>query len=207
MIDFSQTQIRKLDGGLLLVFRELLARRQASAVARQLGLSPSAISHALSRLRDVFGDPLFVRRSHGLEPTQRALELGPRIEALLGDIARTVGAEPAFDPALSRRRFRLAVADPIGSLIGPRLVDAFRQAAPLATFSIRPAFLDVAQRAVQRGEVDVSLGVFRQTPTGLAAVPLYEDDYCVIARQGHPQAQGKVGGVGTQQGRIKHGCG
>src|SRR5579871_3551373 len=117
MDEFDQLQIRKLDGGLLLVFRELLARRQASAVARHLGLSPSSISHALTRLRDLFGDPLFIRRSHGLEPTRRALELSPRIEALVEAIGQSVSGEPAFDPAVSRRRFRIACADPIESLI------------------------------------------------------------------------------------------
>jgi hypothetical protein len=74
MSDFNLNQIRRLDGGLLLVFRELLRTRRASAVAQRLGLSPSAISHALNRLRDLFGDPLFIRRPHGFEPTRRAEE-------------------------------------------------------------------------------------------------------------------------------------
>ena len=190
MPEFNQLNIRKVDGGLLLVFRELLVRRQASAVARQLGLSPSAISHALVRLRDLFGDPLFVRRSHGLEPTRRALELAPRIEALLEAIGETISAEPAFDPAVSRRRFKLAYADPIGSVVGPGLVAAFRAEAPNATFSVRPAFLDRALRSVRRGDVDVALGSFRQLPAGLEATTLYEEDYCVIARQGHPAITG-----------------
>src|ERR1700753_4419677 len=112
MTEFDQLQIRKLDGGLLLIFRELLARRQASAVARQLGLSPSAISHALTRLRDVFGDALFVRRSHGLEPTRRALEIGPRIEALIAAMGEAVAGEAGFDPALTPRRFQIGSAQP-----------------------------------------------------------------------------------------------
>src|ERR1700744_6714936 len=98
MNEFDSVQIRKLDGGLLLIFRELMARRRASDVAQHLGLSPSAISHALGRLRDLFGEPLFIRRSHGLEPTQRALELAPRIDALLDLMGETVSAERGFDP-------------------------------------------------------------------------------------------------------------
>ena len=186
MTEFDQLQIRKLDGGLLLIFRELLARRRASAVANQLGLSPSAVSHALARLRDVFGNPLFIRRSHGLEPTQRARELGPRIEGLIEAIGQTMSGEASFDPRVSRRRFRLAVADPIGTVIGPALVNLFRDEAPLATFSMRPAFLEQALRAVRRGEVDVALGLFNQIPPAFVATTLYVEEYCVIARQGHP---------------------
>src|ERR1700681_3506923 len=104
MSNIDTVNIRRLDGGLLLVFRGLLRRRQTTAVARELGLSQSAVSHALTRLRDLFGDPLFIRRSHGLEPTQRALELGPRIEALINAIGEAVSAETGFDPARSRRR-------------------------------------------------------------------------------------------------------
>ncbi|MBS0410897.1 MAG: LysR family transcriptional regulator, partial [Proteobacteria bacterium] len=77
MAEFDLNKIRRLDGTLLLVMRELLRRRQAQAAAARLGLSASAVSHALGRLRDLFEDPLFIRRPHGLEPTRRALELGP----------------------------------------------------------------------------------------------------------------------------------
>ncbi|MGH7022988.1 MAG: LysR substrate-binding domain-containing protein [Caulobacteraceae bacterium] len=190
MSEFDNSQIRKLDGGLLLIFRELLVRRQARAVADQLGLSPSAISHALARLRDLFDDPLFVRRSHGLEPTRRALELGPRIEALIETIGQTVSGEPAFVPGETRRRFKIACAAPMDSLIGPALVQTFRDEAPHATFSTRYAVLERALRAVRRGDVDVALGVFRALPPAFAAVRLFDDDYCVIARHGHPLVSG-----------------
>ena len=192
MNEFDQSQIRKLDGGLLLIFRELLLRRRASEVAQHLGLSPSAISHALVRLRDTFGQPLFIRRSHGLEPTQKALELGPRIEALLTLMGETLSADIGFDPLRSRRRFRIACPDDIASLIGVRLVDTFARAAPAAHFATRWAILDRALRAVRRGEVDLALGVFRQIPAGLVATPLYDDDYCVIARRGHPTVDGAI---------------
>ena len=192
MNEFDQSQIRKLDGGLLLIFRELLLRRRASEVAQHLGLSPSAISHALARLRDVFGQPLFVRRAHGLEPTHKALELGPRIEALLTLMGETLSADTGFDPMRSRRRFGIACAEEVASLIGVGMVRSFAAAAPRANFAVRWAILDRALRAVRRGEVDVALGVFRQIPAGLIATPLYDDEYCVIARQGHPTIQGSV---------------
>jgi len=186
MADLTEMQIRKVDGGLLLVFRELLRRRRATQVADHLGLSPSAISHALTRLRDVFGDPLFIRRSHGLEPTQRAIELGPRIEALIDAIGLAVSNDAAFDPAASRRRFRIACPDEVASLVGDRLVEIFRREAPGANVSMRRAVLDRALRAVRRGEADVAIGVFDQVPAGFKTEVLYDDEYCVIARADHP---------------------
>lgn len=192
MNEFNSVQIRKLDGGLLLIFRELMARRRASDVAQHLGLSPSAISHALGRLRDLFGEPLFIRRSHGLEPTQRALELAPRIERLLGLIDEMVSADSGFDPAASRRRFRIAGPEDIASLIAEPLIAAFRREAPRAMFSTRWAILDRALRAVHRGEADVALGVFTAIPAGLSSQPLFDDEQCVIARKGHPRVDGSL---------------
>jgi DNA-binding transcriptional LysR family regulator len=192
MDDFDQLDIRKIDGGLLLVFRELLLRRRATAVADRLGLSPSAISHSLGRLRDLFGDPLFIRRSHGLEPTQRAIELGPRIEALIGAIAQTLSDDTAFDPSRSRRRFRIVCPPEVASLAGDRLVEAFRRDAPHASVSTRWAILERALRAVRRGEADLAVGVFDRIPRGFEGRPLYEDEYCVVARQDHPAVRGAV---------------
>lgn len=192
MAEFDALQIRKVDGGLLLIFHELLLRRRASAVADRLGLSPSAISHSLTRLRDAFGDPLFIRRAHGLEPTQRAIELGPKIEAMIALLGEAVSGDARFDPAESHRRFRIVCADHIATLTAPPLVEVFRREAPNATFSARPAYLNQALRAVRRDEADIALGVFDQVPRGLVSRLLFEDEYCVIARAGHPAVAGKV---------------
>ncbi len=192
MAEFDQLQIRKVDGGLLLIFRELLLRRRATDVAERLGLSPSAISHALTRLRELFGDPLFIRRSHGLEPTQRAKELGPAVEALLGQIQTAVAGDAVFDPARTRRRFRIACPDDIVSLFGQSLIETFAREAPEATFATRPVFLERALRAVRRGEADIALGVFGPLSRAFAGRPLYRDEYCVIAREGHPTVRGVV---------------
>ena len=130
MSDFDIIDIRRLDGTLLLVFRELLIHRQATEVARRVGLSQSAVSHALGRLRELFDDPLFIRRSHGLEPTRRALELGPQIDVLIDLAGTTLSSKAGFEPARSRRRFNLAGPEFVTSIIGARLVEIFRREAP-----------------------------------------------------------------------------
>src|SRR5262245_57347684 len=111
MSNIEGIDIRKLDGNLLLVFRELSRTRRTTEAARRLGLTQSTVSHALARLRDLFADPLFVRRSHGLEPTQRAQELAPRIDSLIDMASTLVARGGGFDPASSQRRFVLAAPE------------------------------------------------------------------------------------------------
>lgn len=202
MIDISSNDIRKLDGGLLLIFRGLLRRRRTTAVARELGLSQSAVSHALTRLRDLFDDPLFVRRSHGLEPTQRALELMPRIDALIDRLGDMLKRHETFNPAESERRFMLSAPEFITSMIGARLVNTFRRLAPKASFVVDFISPDLALEALRRGEIDVALGPFGPLPNGFVSEMIFTDRYCVAARRGHAELKGRISAA--QYAKIGH---
>lgn len=192
MNEFDINHVRRLDGALLLVFHELLQRRKAAEVADVLGLSPSAVSHALTRLRDLFDDPLFIRKPHGLAPTRRALELGPQVEALIKLADATLGRDQSFDPAVSTRAFTIAAPEFVTDLIGAPLIAALKKAAPRVMFSV--SFLPQAQalEALRRGEVDLALGRFGPALAGFEAELLYEDHYCVAARKGHPRIRGEI---------------
>jgi DNA-binding transcriptional LysR family regulator len=192
MSEFDFNKIRRLDGTLLLVLRELLRRRRASEVALRLGLSASAVSHALARLRDLFEDPLFIRRPHGLEPTRRALELGPRIEALLDLTAAALATEGGFDPARSDRWFTFSSSEYVTVLIGARLLESLRTTAPGVAFTVHTLVQDRALDAVRRGEIDLAMGRFGPPGPGLTVETLFEDTYCVVARKGHPRVKGAV---------------
>jgi DNA-binding transcriptional LysR family regulator len=192
MTDIDLDDIRRLDGGLLLVFRGLLRRRRTTAVAQELGLSQSAVSHALTRLRDLFGDPLFLRRPHGLEPTRRALELGPRIEALIDRIGEALRRDAGFTPANSRRRFVISAPEFVTALIGAALVNVFRDSAPHASFAIDFLAHDRALAALRRGEIDLALGRFDALPPDCTAETIYTDEYCVAARRRHPRLKGRI---------------
>src|ERR1700730_1726310 len=104
--DIDQIKLRRLDFSMLLIFRDLVRLQKTTVVAAQLGLSQSAISHALSRLRDLFNDPWFIRRPNGLEPTLRAMELLPKIETILRVTQDALAMPSQFDPAASTRSFR-----------------------------------------------------------------------------------------------------
>lgn len=192
MSDFDLNKIRRLDGGLLLVFRELLRTRRAGAVAERLGLSPSAISHALNRLRDLFDDPLFIRRPHGFEPTRRAEELGPRIEALIELSGRTLTRDAGFDPARSTRYFRFAAPEFVTALIGAELINRLRDAAPQVIFTVSFQGEEDVFRALRKGEIDFGIGRFGAVRPGFSQEPLFEDHYCAVARRGHPRIDGTI---------------
>src|ERR1700728_509826 len=174
MADIDQLDIRRIDGGLLLVFRELCRRGRTTAVAAHLGLSQSAVSHALGRLRDLFGDPLFLRKPHGLVPTQRALELAPRIEALIDLMGAAVRPAPGFDPALSSRWFRLAATEYAHEAIGGKLVGLTRGAGFGGGFMFQFMRGYRALDALRRGQLDLVLGRFEQLPAGFAGEALYQ---------------------------------
>ena len=192
MSDIDDDDIRRLDGGLLLVFRELCRRGQTTAVAAHLGLSQSAVSHALARLRDIFRDPLFLRRPHGLEPTARAVSLAPRVEALIELMGASLRPAPGFDPAASSRRFHIVATEYAAESLATSLTGPMRAAAPRAAFILQFARAYVALDALRRGQVDLALGRFDSLPPDFVGEALFEDDYCVAARQGHPLIQGDV---------------
>jgi DNA-binding transcriptional LysR family regulator len=143
MSDIDFIKVRRLDLTMLLVFAETLTHRKLTVVAKQMGLTQSAISHNLGRLRDVFGDPLFLRRPQGVEPTARALELEPKVRAILALAGDTLKPITTFDPSSERRSFRIGALDYHGVVFGPGLCRMFEKESSAST---------LIMRAVARGE-------------------------------------------------------
>ena len=192
MSDIDLNKLRRLDGSLLLVFRELLRTGRASIVAERLGLSQPAISHALTRLRDLFEDPLFVRRPHGLEPTRRAQELGPQVEALINLAGQALTPDSGFDPATSDRIFRIAAPEFVTALIGAELINRLRLVAPGVAFAIDHMSEEDVYRPLRLGSGEFAIGRFGAARPGYTVEPFLEDQWCAVARQGHPQLDGTL---------------
>lgn len=182
----NRIDIRRIDFGLLLVFSAVMRHRKATVAAEQLGLTQSSISHALGRLRDVFGDPLFLRRPAGLEPTQRALELEPEIRALLDMADRLVHPERRFEPAEAEGVVRIGASDYAGALVIPALAERLRIDAPGLVLSVRALVRREAADALAAGDLDVALGFFFNQGPGIVTERLFEDGYAVVARPDHP---------------------
>ncbi len=118
MMNLKDAQLRRLDMTLLLVFDEAIATGKLSAAASRLGLTQSAISHAIKRLREIFDDELFVRTPRGVQPTTRALALRAPLSEALRLLGCAVG-HASFDPARDERVFRIAASDYETSLFAP----------------------------------------------------------------------------------------
>lgn len=190
--DIDISKIREMNGGLLLVLQQLLEHGSVTRTATALSLGQSTISHSLSRLRDLFQDPLFVRKPHGLEPTQRAIRLQPQVEQLLELTRHALDIGRYFDPTSSTRMFSLSAPEFVAATAATKLLGQFQAQAPKAgiRFSHLPE-ADVFEQ-LRRGELDVAVGRFEQAPIGVALTPLYQDEFCLACRRGHPIAKGRI---------------
>ncbi|MCP5179049.1 MAG: LysR family transcriptional regulator [Pseudomonadales bacterium] len=192
--DVSLATLRRLDGSLLLVMRELLRTGNATMAAHRLRLSQSAVSHALTRLRILFDDPLFLRHPHGLTPTRRARELAPRVDQLLALTGELLGAPGAFDPASAQRVFAISAPEFVAVTIGAKLIRQIAELAPGC--AVRIEHLDDASAFTQltHGDLDAAIGRFDAGAVSGAFTRtlLYRDEYCLAARRGHPALTGGV---------------
>lgn len=130
--------LRRIDVTLLLVFLGLMRHRKSSEVARELGLTQPAISQALKRLREIFEDELFLRRSHGMEPTALALGIEPAVAQAVDSLRAAVVLPRRFDPAEAQGLIRIAAFDAEQVVILPRLVSLLSRKAPGLKLSVQP---------------------------------------------------------------------
>jgi DNA-binding transcriptional LysR family regulator len=177
---------------LLRCFIALVEEHSVTRAAARLGMTQSAMSHALGRLRRTFGDPLLVRGREGSAVTARAMELEGPIRDLL-DRARTIAAIDApFDPARSTARFIVMAAEYVEYLLAARVVERLRSAAPSVTVEFRAADRDMAPSALERGELDFRIGWWPSAPQSLRQVTLFSDRLVVVVRSGHPAIRGTL---------------
>jgi DNA-binding transcriptional LysR family regulator len=180
------------DLNLLVTLDVLLTEGSVAGAARRLHLSPSAMSRALARLREVTGDPLLVRAGRSLVPTPRAIELRASVGALVEGARAVLRPAEALDLRALTRRFTLRTSEGFVETFGPRLLALVADEAPGVTlqFLAKP---DKASAPLREGEVDLETGVIDvQTAPELRALPLFEDRWVGVVRMGHALTQGEV---------------
>lgn len=184
----NQRDIRSLDLGMLRTFDALMRERSVSRAAARLFLSQPAVSASLNRLREVFGDPLFTRTSHGVVPTGRAEALAPQVEKVLADIAGLLDAGEAFDPARSNRIFRIAGSDHASRSLLPALSRKLvALGSPIRIVWLPPGTSSLAEQ-LHTGELDLAVVARIHPPRDMETVTLYEDHYVYVLRRDHPRA-------------------
>lgn len=189
MSELSISELRRLDLTLLLVFLGLLRHRKALDVAADLGLTQSAISQSLRRLRDIFGDELFMRRPHGMEPTATALALEAPVAAAVDALRGALGAARSFDPATATGLVRAAALDAEQAVLIPPLAARLSRLAPGLTLSVLPLGRRAAMGALAEGRADFVLGYVWDLPDAISGEPLYDESFLVAGRpEALPQA-------------------
>ncbi len=182
-----------VDLNLLVAMDALLAEGSVAGAARRIGLSTSAMSRALARLRLATGDPLLVRAGRGMAPTPRAAELRDRVHALTRDVEAVLRpAGDDLDIVALDRTFTIRANEGFTELFAARLVSAITEAAPRVRVRFAPK-PDKDARALREGLIDLEIGVLGASPPEARAQILFRDGFVGVARAGHPLlAGGKI---------------
>jgi DNA-binding transcriptional LysR family regulator len=192
MLDIDITQLRRLDMTLLVVFAELVRKRKMTIVAQRLGLTQSAISHSLKRLRDVFQDELFLRGPNGLVPTDRALKLDDKVSAILALSTQALSLDRSFDPRTETRVIRVGALDYEVAMFAAPLIERLRALAPKSRFVFRSLARKSALAELRASELDMALGFFFRPGNDIETSELYRESYSVVMRKGHGLAKKKL---------------
>ena len=174
--------LKHIDLNLLVYFDTLLRKQNVTRAAEELGISQPAMSNGLQRLRKLFNDPLLVRTSKGMSPTERAERLRPLVRQIVTSVEKAVESEEEFDPARASRVFRVSVSDYTESTLVPMLLRHMRSRAPNVTLDfLTPS--DVTFEDLEQGKVDMVINRFDDLPESLHQRTVWRDGFsCLPSR-------------------------
>lgn len=178
--------ISRIDLNLFVVFDTVLAEGGITAASRRLNLSQPAVSHALARLRELLGDPLFERQGRGMVPTPYARGIAGDVRQALARLEGTFREAGPFVPARSERRFAVAFRDVLELLLVPVLMGRLAAAGP--GIELVAARMDRArlETDLQTGAVDLAIDVLLPVPPTVRRERILTEPMVVVAREGHP---------------------
>lgn len=192
-----EIDLSRADLNLLVLLEVLLEERHVGRTAGRLNLSPSAVSHGLGRLRRLLNDPLFLRTPKGVAPTDRALELAEPVADILARARSVIATAAPFDPATSTRRFTIGAPDGVSAVFLSPLLAELRRLGPGINIGVRqilpprtvrttetvwePVLADLDARAM-----DIAVVPAEEIPARFVARTLYEEDFMIAMRAGHP---------------------
>ncbi len=178
----------KTDMNLLVTLHVLYEERSVSAAAQRLFVTQSAVSKALARMRERFGDPLFSRVGHGLVPTPYLDSVAPLLMSILNDITRLL-APKEFNPESCQAEINVTFPETIDIIITPRLLAYLQQVAPGIRLKSQRHGEDVLER-LANGAVDFAVSLeYSHYPKEFETEHFFRSLPAVIARKGHPLEQ------------------
>ncbi|MBR0956646.1 LysR family transcriptional regulator [Bradyrhizobium japonicum] len=178
--------LRKIDLNLLVIFEALYSTGNTSKAAERLGMSQPAVSSALGRLRELLGDPLFVRSPRGVAPTNKAREIIQPVREALAVIGRQFTVADSIDLATYTRLFRIIVSDPLEALVMPSIVRTLLTQAPGVQIECVQATARYAED-IREGNIDLACFAFPIDTTDIVVKSIMAFDLVVISRRDHPE--------------------
>jgi len=178
--------INSIDLNLFLVFQAIYATRSVTLAGDRLGMTQSAVSNALKRMRERFNDALFVRSADGMVPTPVAERLIAPIEEGIACLVQAVDQGRTFEPETSSRTFRIAVND-IGQLVMvPELLSVARGIAPGVRFETVDASVTEARQRMLHGQIDIALGSWEPMGPSFYQQRLFDETFVVLMSKASP---------------------
>ena len=182
--------LSRVDLNLLVVFDAIYVEGGITRAAKRLNLTQPAISHALGRLRELFGDPLFERQGHGMAPTPVARAMVVPIREALTTIDSVVGDRGRFDPATSERRFVVGLRDVMEAVVLPRLTAGLLRVAPRVDLSSVRVNRAAVEQDLAIGRYDAIVDILMPMSAKVNHTLIASDGLVVVARRGHPCLDG-----------------
>lgn len=180
--------IRHLDLNLLKALDALLDERSVTRAAARLSLTQPAVSGMLTRLRESFNDPLFVRAQRGMVPTLRAEQLAGPIKQMLSAIGQMLQPH-AFEPHTATMTLSLASTDYALRAVVVPFLTALRVQAPNIRIAVQPVDPQQLPGQLDRGDIDLALVTPESTPPGLHSAALFDERYVCVMRDDHPESR------------------
>lgn len=177
--------ISKIDLNLLIYLDVLLREKNVTRAASQLGITQPAMSNGLKRLRALFKDPILVRTSDGMVPTERARSLADPIRKILLSLEETLQSEEEFEEQNSNRMFRVMASDYAASTIIPPLLNKLNTIAPNVTIDIMTPS-DVTFHDVEAGKIDMAINRFEQLPQSFHQKTIWQDSFSCLISANNP---------------------
>lgn len=177
--------LKNIDLNLLVYLDVLLRERNVTRAAESLGISQPAMSNGLRRLRKLFSDPLLVRTSGGMSPTERAENLQPMIREAVASIEKVVQPDRQFDAGSTDRVFRISISDYSESTLLPHMLRRMRSEAPNITLDILTPS-DVSFQDLELGNVDLVINRFDVLPQSFHQLPIWRDNFSCIFSHHNP---------------------